>query len=395
MPTKAYGVWFNDGYQRVALLLGDDMIRRLRRPVRADGGTPTDLSVGADVIVAARLASVVFLVLFILWAAVPHKALVGLVLAVGVLNHIAWWVVHVRGRRRITAATARLTLLSDTIGIGIAVILTGGADSPAVLVWAPNVAVAAIWLGVRGAMPVLGVVLAFLLGVGLHDPGVALHLTQLQYAVFAAFMLALIVAHGGVVAARQRSALSTIAAAEARSRQDPLTGLANRWALDEQLPLELDRALRYGSSLAVMMIDLDDFKTINDTQGHLAGDAVLIDVAGHLIREKRRSDTVVRLGGEEFVMLLPETDECAAVSLAERLRQRVCASAASQGATISIGVASFPRSAQSDRTLIRAADEALYAAKRMGKNQTVLFEPDGVADIPSPSGGEDAPAVTR
>lgn len=93
--------------------------------------------------------------------------------------------------------------------------------------------------------------------------------------------------------------------------------------MDEQLPLELDRALRYGSSLAVMMIDLDDFKTINDTQGHLAGDAVLIDVAGHLIREKRRSDTVVRLGGEEFVMLLPETDERAAVSLAERLRQ-VC-----------------------------------------------------------------------
>ena len=364
--------------------LSGGMMRTPRFLRRLQDGTPTDLSVGADVIVGARIVSVVFLALFIVWAEVPHTGWVALVLAVGVVNHAAWWAVYVRGARTITMQVARATLLTDTVMIGVATVLTGGADSPAVLVWGPNLAVAAIWLGVRDSMPILGVALASLLAVGLGDPGVALHLTQMQYAVFAMFMLALIVAHGGIVAARQRSALGVLAAAEARARQDPLTGLANRWALAEQLPIELDRAARYGHSLSLVLLDLDDFKAINDTKGHQAGDEVLVAMAKHLTSEMRRSDLAVRLGGEEFMMVLPETDEGAAVSLAERVRRRVVSSGESQGITVSIGVASYPKSAQTERSLIRAADHALYAAKHAGKNRTMLFEAERMPTVAGP-----------
>ena len=349
-------------------------------------GAAGDLSLGADVIVIARIAAVIFLALFIAWVELPHTVWIIVLLAGIVVSHGVWWAMFVRGGRPITSGAALVTLLCDTVGVGVAMALTGGADSPAVLIWAPNVAVAAIWLGVRRSLLVVGVAVAFLLSVGIADPGIAVRLTEVQYAVLAAFMLLLIVVHGGVVAARQRSVLDVLAATEARARRDPLTGLSNRGVFDEQFPVELDRARRYLHPLALLMIDLDNFKAINDTHGHMAGDAVLIDVARHLMREKRRSDTIVRLGGEEFVMLLPETDESAAVSLAERLRERVLASHGGEGVTVSIGVASYPTSATAGRALLRAADDALYEAKRRGKNQTVLFVPP-----PEPGGEDEAP----
>jgi diguanylate cyclase (GGDEF)-like protein len=348
----------------------------VRRPKNSDGsghGARPDLSVGADVIVAARMAAVVFLALFIVWAQLPHRGFVSLILGVAATSHVGWWAFFVRGNRPITMGIARMTLLSDTVAIGVVMILTGGADSPAVLIWGPNVAVAAIWLGVRASLPVIGTAIAFLVTVGITDPGITLHLSELEYAVFAAFMLSLIVAHGGVVAARQRSALGVLAAAEEEARQDALTGLSNRRAFEEELPREIDRAQRYGHRLSLLMIDLDDFKAVNDTKGHQTGDAVLIAVAQQLFREQRRSDMVVRLGGEEFVMVLPETDPAAAVSIAERVRKRILESPECEGTTISIGVASFPTSAKTERALIRAADHALYAAKHRGKNQTVMF----------------------
>ncbi len=351
------------------------LLRNILVPRRPPREVDPDLSVGAEVIVAARLAVVVVLAFFIVWVEIPYQGAAITALALSVVTHVVFWITHVRSRKPITPVTAMATIVADTVGIGVGVLLTGGVDSPMVLLWATNVAIGAIWLGARRTLPVIGVVIAFLVTALIVDPATDVVLTDLQSAVFAAFCLAVIVAHGGVVAAQQRFALTVIHAAEERARRDPLTGLLNRSALDEQLLVEIDRARRYGHSLAVVIVDLDDFKHVNDTRGHLAGDAVLIDVADQLTREMRRSDVVVRFGGEEFVMLLPETDQPAAFSLAERLRHRVLRSPASQGVTLSVGVAVYPDAADDADELINCADRALYAAKADGKNCTVVYAP--------------------
>ncbi len=356
------------------------LLRNILVPRRPPREVDPDLSVGAEVIVAARLAVVVVLALFIVWVEIPYQGAAITVLALSVVTHFVFWVTHVRNRKPITPVTAMATIVADTVGIGVGVLVTGGVDSPLVLLWGTNVAIGAIWLGARRTLPVIGVVIAVLIVALIVDPATDLVLSGLQSAVFAAFCLAVIVAHGGVVAAQQRFALAVIHAAEERARRDPLTGLLNRAALEEQILVEIDRARRYDHSLAVVMVDLDDFKQVNDTRGHLAGDAVLIDVADQLTREMRRSDVVVRFGGEEFVMLLPETDQPAAFSLAERLRHRVLSSPASQGVTLSVGVAVYPDAADDADELINCADRALYAAKADGKNCTVVYAP--------PSSGE-------
>ncbi len=155
---------------------------------------------------------------------------------------------------------------------------------------------------------------------------------------------------------------------------DPLTGCANRRALMEKLEQELDRLRRYGLALSVMMIDLDRFKRINDTYGHLVGDRVLQQLGDLLRRQVRTVDAVARYGGEEFVVLLPETDTEGAVVFAERIRQAVEEYDFSDGnesvrVTVSIGVAATPASEVVDpKMLLGKADEALYRAKNGGRN---------------------------
>ena len=356
------------------MTIGCETTDAAESPSLTDGGHPrgTDLSVGVDVMATARLCAVAFLGLFVLWVDLPHKLLVALVLAGVALGHLGWWWLHVRCAHPVSMVNAMATLLADTVGIGVAMLLTGGANSPVVLIWAANVAVAAIWIGVRRSLPVLAVTGAFLTAAVALDPTSELNLTEAQSAVFAFGILALVLTHGGVVAARQRAALSRIAAAEAEALRDPLTGLANRRAFEQRLPDEVERSERYRRPLSLLMIDLDDFKRVNDTRGHIAGDAVLVEVARQLRREMRAPDMVVRLGGEEFVMVLPETDEVAAFGLAERLRARILESSASDGVTVSIGVASTPKAASTAVGLIHTADEALYEAKRSGKNRTVI-----------------------
>jgi two-component system cell cycle response regulator len=155
---------------------------------------------------------------------------------------------------------------------------------------------------------------------------------------------------------------------------DQLTGCLNRRALQEKLELELDRAQRYAFSLTILLLDLDRFKHINDTRGHLAGDAVLRQV-GALLREEVRSvDIAGRYGGEEFVVGLPNTAEDGGLVFAERLRQRVADHPFAIGqetlrVTVSIGVAAFPgEGLQSLVDLLSRADTALYRAKHDGRN---------------------------
>jgi diguanylate cyclase (GGDEF)-like protein len=168
---------------------------------------------------------------------------------------------------------------------------------------------------------------------------------------------------------------------------DELTGLANRRRFIEALGLELKRAERFGSPLALVLADLDNFKLINDQFGHATGDRVLTALAGVLRHSLREVDVPARIGGEEFAVLLPETDPAGAHDLAERLRAEV-SSVELLGpdgeplvVTASFGVATHPP-AESGDALLSIADAALYRAKRQGKNRVVVGDEAEAASEP-------------
>jgi diguanylate cyclase (GGDEF)-like protein len=162
---------------------------------------------------------------------------------------------------------------------------------------------------------------------------------------------------------------------------DPLTGLYNRRYLWEFLRREWVRAKRKDESLAVVMIDLDHFKRVNDAHGHQAGDFVLVAVAGLLRNQIRSSDIVCRYGGEEFALVLPEASVENVRLRAEHIRAAIKGldlrheNAPLGRITASLGVALFPRHADNPDSLIRAADEALYKAKSLGRDRTVFSPP--------------------
>ncbi len=161
---------------------------------------------------------------------------------------------------------------------------------------------------------------------------------------------------------------------------DYLTGLKTRGYFEQQLELEIKRSERKKTHFALLMIDIDFFKQLNDSYGHHAGDQVLRDVASILMKDMREVDTVARYGGEEFVIVLPETTNAGARLVAERLRRGVEQAKFFAGSpnaverlTISIGVAIFEQDAQFKRDVIEFADAALYAAKQRGRNRVVLY----------------------
>jgi diguanylate cyclase (GGDEF)-like protein len=157
-----------------------------------------------------------------------------------------------------------------------------------------------------------------------------------------------------------------------QSITDPLTGLKNRRAFLERLEQEVDRAKRDGSSLAVAMIDIDNFKGYNDAHGHPAGDAALQAVASILEGQSRSTDLVARYGGEEFVVVLPSTDHDGAAMLGERFRRSIERADWPHGVvTISVGLASAIGAGVNGTTLLDAADAALYRAKAAGRNAVV------------------------
>jgi len=164
-----------------------------------------------------------------------------------------------------------------------------------------------------------------------------------------------------------------------QANRDPLTGLYNRRYMDAILARELSRCAREGQPLSVIMMDIDHFKKINDTHGHLAGDAVLVNLAALLESQARASDVVCRFGGEEFLLLLPNMAHDNALARAERWRVEFGQTSTQAGgrqvrATLSIGIASFPQHADAPSELIRYADMALYQAKAQGRNQVVLYQ---------------------
>jgi diguanylate cyclase (GGDEF)-like protein len=166
------------------------------------------------------------------------------------------------------------------------------------------------------------------------------------------------------------------------ARTDAKTGLLNTAAWYDAARREIARTSRHGPHTAILVIDLDHFKVINDQHGHLAGDEILLATARIITSQVRGYDLVGRFGGEEFVVLLPDVDTTTAVRIAERIRENIAAivlpitthhgSLIFRGLTASIGIATYPRHGDMLDQLLRAADQALYAAKHAGRNQLQL-----------------------
>jgi diguanylate cyclase (GGDEF)-like protein len=216
------------------------------------------------------------------------------------------------------------------------------------------------------------------------DAQVRPYVHRIRYAGIGSFALLILVAF--LFAGPILRVLGDFRRVASQAAVDSLTGLANRRTLDEELALEWRRAHRVGDSLAFVLLDLDDFKAVNDTHGHQAGDAALRAVGEILGSGVRHVDLAGRYGGEEFALILPETDLAGALNLSERLRIKLettpveLPSGETLNATASFGVA-VKDELETAEHLVAAADEALYAAKAAGKN-CVFPRPADAGDGP-------------
>lgn len=179
-----------------------------------------------------------------------------------------------------------------------------------------------------------------------------------------------------IVSVLRARLLVTMARLEVAARTDPLTGLANRRHFEAELERELERARRDASPLTVVFADLDRFKFVNDTHGHLAGDRLLQFVSQVLVEHSRTIDVLARTGGEEFAIVLPGTNLEEGVVVAERLRREIERRLEDRRPrmTLSLGVACTEQVGQTASALCRSADRALYQAKTQGRNRTVAAE---------------------
>jgi diguanylate cyclase (GGDEF)-like protein len=184
---------------------------------------------------------------------------------------------------------------------------------------------------------------------------------------------------------------------------DGLTGLFMRRYFDARIEEEIERSKRYGTAFSVVMMDVDDFKSLNDTHGHLIGDRVLRGIANVVKSQMRGVDTAARYGGEEIAVILPRTEMVNAYNVGERIRAAIAElrittdTDASQSlrVTASFGIAAYPESTAADgEDLVRRADRALYRAKKTGKNRVELFWSDDSGPARAPTGDDEAAEIT-
>ncbi|MBD3241884.1 MAG: diguanylate cyclase [Chitinivibrionales bacterium] len=188
--------------------------------------------------------------------------------------------------------------------------------------------------------------------------------------------------------ARLREALAKV---EELSERDALTGWYNRRRLEELLTAEANRAQRYGTPFSIILFDLDHFKDVNDTHGHLAGDEILKETTQRVRGHLRVCDMCARYGGEEFLIMLPQTSEKDAAGIAERIRTSVASEPiacddVTVPITICLGVCDYARTGGGPQHMIECVDKALYAAKRGGRNRTVLYSALEPSSGPEPVG---------
>jgi diguanylate cyclase (GGDEF)-like protein len=248
---------------------------------------------------------------------------------------------------------------------------TGRESSPFFFVFPMIVAGAALVVSARvtvalAAAASLGYLAALLLGspTGLSPAGLAtvgINLTALILLAYVAM----------VIAREQRRARD---AAIRLSTVDPLTSLFNRTFFFAAVEREIARSTRSGRGFCLLMMDLDELKTINDVQGHFVGDRVL-NAVGDVIRDGvRRIDIAARYGGDEFVVLLPETESSGAYVVAEKIRMGVAeldVPGTDMKTSLSVGVVSYPDDGRTSDELMISADQAMYASKRSGKNRVM------------------------
>jgi diguanylate cyclase (GGDEF)-like protein len=214
-------------------------------------------------------------------------------------------------------------------------------------------------------------------------------------ALFASLIAALVVWRFGV---RSMSRMEERMAAdraqfEALAHEDPLTGLPNKRAFDDRLDTELRRAAREYYPVALVVMDLDRFKQINDTWGHAVGDEALVKLAQHIEAELRAGDICGRVGGDEFVLALVRADAHSAERVLGRLRralEKVTVGPAGEKLGFSAGIAEFPRHSPDRDQLLRCADSALYWGKANGRGRATIYSPDASGDTLSPQKSADA-----
>ena len=292
-----------------------------------------------------------------------------LALATGVL------IVFERGRLPAWAFPA--LCYAATTMIAVAIYLTDFADSPYAFYFVLVAMFAAYFLSVRQvALQMLFIGVAYvtvLRAMGGDEDGAQHWLLTVWTVIVVGVFIAVLRHRMNALILRLSDAAST----------DPLTQLLNRRGFRDVFDLELERSRRSGRPCALVMGDLDHFKRVNDLLGHPTGDARLKKFSRLLLRGKRRIDAAARMGGEEFALLLPETDEHGAYVIAERLRHSVRdAFAPDQVAlTVSFGVAAYPNHGATGDQLFQAADQALYVAKELGRDRTAIYRPEVTAQL--------------
>jgi diguanylate cyclase (GGDEF)-like protein len=317
-------------------------------------------TVGASMLPTHALCGVGWVYVALTWDE-PHRAFLAGLFAVTVVSMLALnrlpLVAIVRSRWREPFFVG--WSIGDLLLIAVAVAADGGVNSPLTLTYLFPLLFASLSYPVRSAAAVYATALSSYALVGLAfspapDPArVLMGLAALGFAPFTGFLQAR--EHD-----RERRAL-TISA-----RTDALTGLLNHTAFQERLEAELDDAAASGRELALIALDIDHFKTVNDRHGHAAGDAALVEVAAALRSVVRPGDVCGRTGGDEFMLALPGATPRAAQHVADRARFALSGASV----TVSAGIAVFPDHAGDRTALMHFADAAMYASKQRGRNRT-------------------------
>jgi diguanylate cyclase (GGDEF)-like protein len=301
----------------------------------------------------------------------PDVGVAAPVIALAITGTTVLVALLVRGREVLKGWTFQLVLASGTLLVTSAIFATGAASSYSMFY--VLIALYAAYFFSRGetVAHVAFASAAYATAILAHDPGrgaVARWLITVGILSVAATLIS-------TLKERLEGLIARLADA---ARTDVLTGLLNRRGFQDAFETELERAKRSGRRLSLIVGDLDRFKELNDRYGHRAGDDALGRVAAVMKATKRRIDVAARIGGEEFAVVVPETDEHEAFVLADRVRRAVRKAFADGDPrlTISFGVAAYPKHGRSPETLFHAGDQALYAAKELGRDRTVVHNPE-------------------
>lgn len=299
----------------------------------------------------------------LLWALVAVASLITVVVALLPWQRLAERGLALRLMVAWSAALIPLLVLLASLDEGI--------DSPMTLLLVLPLVFSAMAYPVRATAGLGAATLAGHLAIVATSPGE--HIGDM---IIPPVILAMIGLMGTLIARNHAQSLSRVQDLAHRldelARVDSLTGCLNHRGFRERLDGEAAVVERARQPLALLHLDLDHFKRINDTFGHPAGDEVLAAVGAELAGVARRSDVVARVGGEEFALLLPDTGVARAREVAERLRRAIRAIDHPAGATASIGVSCLPETARNQDELVATADRALYEAKRAGRNRVVV-----------------------